>query len=71
MSHRIGADIGGTFTDLVLVDDAGALVRVAKVLTTPEHPDEAVYVFRPEDGSIPKAWLGLCHRFVHIPATTA
>ena len=25
MSHRIGADIGGTFTDLVMVDDAGAL----------------------------------------------
>jgi N-methylhydantoinase A len=42
MSHRIGADIGGTFTDLVLVDDAGALLRIAKVLTTPEHPDEAV-----------------------------
>ena len=42
MSHRIGADIGGTFTDLVAVDDAGALVRIAKVLTTPEQPDEAV-----------------------------
>jgi N-methylhydantoinase A len=42
MSHRIGADIGGTFTDLVVVDEAGALVRIAKVLTTPEHPDEAV-----------------------------
>ena len=42
MSHRIGADIGGTFTDLVLVDDAGALFRIAKVLTTPQHPDEAV-----------------------------
>ena len=42
MSHRIGADIGGTFTDLVLVDDEGALFRIAKVLTTPERPDEAV-----------------------------
>ena len=42
MSHRIGADIGGTFTDLVLVDDAGALFRIAKVLTTPERPDQAV-----------------------------
>src|SRR5688500_18569529 len=42
MSQRIGADIGGTFTDLVLVDDAGALVRIAKVLTTPEQPDQAV-----------------------------
>jgi N-methylhydantoinase A len=42
MSHRIGADIGGTFTDLVVVDPAGALVRIAKVLTTPAQPDEAV-----------------------------
>jgi N-methylhydantoinase A len=42
MNHRIGADIGGTFTDLVLDDEAGALFRIAKVLTTPEHPDEAV-----------------------------
>jgi N-methylhydantoinase A len=42
MSHRIGADIGGTFTDLVMVDDGGALVRIAKVLTTPGQPDEAV-----------------------------
>ncbi len=37
-------------------------------LTTFEHPENAVYVFGPEDGSIPKAWLHLCHRFVHIPA---
>ena len=42
MSHRIGADIGGTFTDLVVVDDAGMLLRIAKLLTTPAHPDEAV-----------------------------
>jgi N-methylhydantoinase A len=42
MSHRIGADIGGTFTDLVMVDDAGGLLRMAKVLTTPEQPDAAV-----------------------------
>jgi tRNA C32,U32 (ribose-2'-O)-methylase TrmJ len=37
-------------------------------LTTFVHPDNAVYLFGPEDGSIPKAWLHLCHRFVHIPA---
>lgn len=37
-------------------------------LTTFEHPENAVYVFGPEDGSIPKSWLYHCHRFVHIPA---
>ena len=29
MSYRIGVDIGGTFTDLVLVDDAGAVFEVS------------------------------------------
>ncbi len=42
MSHRLGADIGGTFTDLVLVDDAGGLFQVGKVLTTPTAPADAV-----------------------------
>ena len=37
-------------------------------LTTFVHPENAVYVFGPEDGSIPKVWLHQCHRFVHIPA---
>ncbi|TVQ31799.1 MAG: hydantoinase/oxoprolinase family protein [Geminicoccaceae bacterium] len=37
---RIGIDIGGTFTDLVL-DDAGKRTT-AKVLTTPDAPERAV-----------------------------
>ena len=36
-------------------------------LTTFEHPDNAVYVFGPEDGYIPQVITKLCHRFVHIP----
>jgi tRNA(Leu) C34 or U34 (ribose-2'-O)-methylase TrmL len=36
-------------------------------LTTFEHPAAALYVFGPEDGSIPKGQLGHCHRFVVIP----
>lgn len=32
-----------------------------------EHPEKAVYVFGPEDGSIPKTYLQHCHRFLVIP----
>src|SRR5213593_1818482 len=39
---RIGVDIGGTFTDLVWVDDATGEVRVGKLLTTPKDPSQAV-----------------------------
>ena len=42
MAYRIGADIGGTFTDVILVDDAGHTFQVGKVLTTPDRPDDAV-----------------------------
>lgn len=32
-----------------------------------EHPENALYVFGPEDGSIPSSVLRHCHRFVMIP----
>src|SRR5271166_1782912 len=35
MAWRIGVDIGGTFTDVALVDDASGDIGVAKVPTTP------------------------------------
>ena len=41
-SYRVGIDIGGTFTDLVLIDDATGEQAIGKVLTTPEDPSEAV-----------------------------
>ena len=34
---RIGVDVGGTFTDLVVADSTGA-IRVHKVPTTPSDP---------------------------------
>jgi tRNA(Leu) C34 or U34 (ribose-2'-O)-methylase TrmL len=37
-------------------------------LTTFEHPENAVYVFGPEDGRVPQVIRRLCHRFLHIPA---
>jgi len=38
----------------------------AEPLTYFEHPENAVYVFGPEDGSIPQVMLQHCHRFVVI-----
>ena len=35
MSWRIGVDIGGTFTDVVLADEASGAVAIVKVSTTP------------------------------------
>ena len=42
MAARLGVDIGGTFTDLVVVDEATGAVRVGKVLTTPKDPAHGV-----------------------------
>ena len=39
-SWRVGADIGGTFTDIVL--ERGPERFTAKVLTTPDAPEEGV-----------------------------
>jgi N-methylhydantoinase A len=39
---RIGSDIGGTFTDLILAGEDGGTFQVGKVLTTPDAPDDAV-----------------------------
>lgn len=40
--YRIGVDIGGTFTDLVIFDDASGSFAVGKTLTTPRDPSKAV-----------------------------
>src|SRR5919112_321902 len=40
--HRVGIDIGGTFTDLVLIDDETGEQAVGKILTTPDDPSQAV-----------------------------
>src|SRR5713101_8124403 len=37
---QLGVDIGGTFTDVAL--DTGTVLHTAKVLTTPQTPEEGV-----------------------------
>ncbi len=43
--YRLGCDIGGTFTDFVLLNDQTGEIKTYKCLTTPKDPSDAV-----EDG---------------------
>ena len=65
---RIGVDVGGTFTDLVLVDATGSL-RVAKVPSTPEDPAagvlHAVEAAARELSLSSKELLSGCSYFIH------
>ena len=39
---RIGVDVGGTFTDLILVDEDSGRITVDKVPSTPDDPSRGV-----------------------------
>jgi len=58
------------FFDQFPADTVPVAVEVranSEPLNSFEHPDNALYVFGPEDGSIPKVLLTHCHRFLVIP----
>ena len=40
--YRLGCDIGGTFTDFVLLNDQTGEIQINKCLTTPSDPSDAV-----------------------------
>jgi len=40
--YRLGVDIGGTFTDFVLLNEASGAVEILKIPTTPRAPADAV-----------------------------
>jgi N-methylhydantoinase A len=40
--YRIGVDVGGTFTDFTILDDARAAVTYFKLPSTPADPSEAI-----------------------------
>lgn len=44
------------------------LLENSEPLTTFIHPENAVYVFGPEDGHVPQVIRRFCHRFVNIQA---
>jgi N-methylhydantoinase A len=66
MSKVVGIDVGGTFTDLMLVDDATGQVRVTKVPTTGEN--QAFGVLSAIEGT--KVPFGDLASIVHGTTTT-
>ncbi len=42
MSYRLGVDVGGTFTDLLLIDEESGAAHTAKVLSTPQDSSVGV-----------------------------
>ena len=69
MSYFIGIDIGGTFTDCVVLDSDGRIATIAKSPTRRADPDEgvinAVAAAARRMGLEPSALLGDCRFFVH------
>ena len=61
---RIGTDIGGTFTDIVVIDEKSSVVRHTKVLTSTAQPADAIVV------SLDEAGVELAHVSLFSHATT-
>ena len=59
--YRIGVDVGGTFTDAAVFDDAAGSLRYAKVPSTPADPARAVLDVLERLG----VDLGEVQRFIH------
>ena len=68
MSMQIGVDIGGTFTDLVCIDDTSAL-HTSKTPSTPDDPARGVIdgldLLAQSMGLDLKSLLGATHLFLH------
>ncbi len=42
MTYRLGVDVGGTFTDLILVNESSGDIHTAKVPSTPDDSSVGV-----------------------------
>jgi N-methylhydantoinase A len=63
--YRIGVDIGGTFTDLALVDVGTGETRLHKRLTTPDDPADGVIAGTSELADASGVGLGQIEAIVH------
>ena len=63
--YRVGVDIGGTFTDAVLMDTDSGRVAISKVLTTPNDPAvgfmDAINRLRDQEGVAPEEIADVVH----------
>ena len=64
----VSVDIGGTFTDFVLLDNQRKSVTTAKVLSTPGRPDDAIFTGFDQFRRSAEFDLASCDVFLH--ATT-
>ena len=42
-THRLGIDIGGTFTDFTFIDNDTGATRILKIPSNPTNPEEAIF----------------------------
>jgi N-methylhydantoinase A len=64
-SRRAGVDIGGTFTDLIVVDDTTGAFVVGKTLTTPDDPSHAIETGLAETLATAKADMASLGQIIH------
>jgi len=57
--YRLGCDIGGTFTDLVLLDDVTGELHLEKCLTVPADPSQGF--MHGVRLLVSKCWGRVCH----------
>ncbi|OPX37980.1 MAG: hydantoinase [Desulfobacteraceae bacterium 4484_190.2] len=65
MFYRLGCDIGGTFTDFVLLNDRTGEIRINKCLTTPGDPSDAVEQGIEELEQVTPGFVGKLDEVIH------
>src|ERR1700756_2528946 len=68
---RVGCDIGGTFTDFVLIETASGDIRTAKRLTTPHDPSRAMLAGLSELARAMPGSAGAAERLSHATTLVA
>ncbi|HEY3227938.1 MAG TPA: hydantoinase/oxoprolinase family protein [Roseiflexaceae bacterium] len=66
--YRVGVDIGGTFTDLIVLDDDTGAFAVGKTPTTPQDPSQAIETVLAE--TLARAGVGAAEIWNLVHGTT-